>query len=620
MPVLLKARPLGNAEVEIRFPYNPDTVDTLKSFGGARFNGDRRDPAWVVGADLVPVLEREFGRLFRWEKKAFPLAPRPEVEEHPLYQKLRGYQQEGARFLSAHAGASGALLADDPGIGKTVQAIAASVGVPKGLRVVLCPNTATHTWRAEIPKWLEGEPVFSCVGKEHQFIMTPEGRQLPILSMKTFDFLFERSKSPWLVCHFEVLVSWTGWLQARQPVLLLMDEGQMMSNRKAQRTQAAIELRRAPSIQACWAMTATPMRSGPKNLWSIVELIRPGAFGGHWREGNYVGYWKWAGRYCGGALTAERAEYTQWDDNGSQNEEELALRLSSFMLRRAREDVLDDLPYTRTFTEVFLDPEWRARYSKLEEKILERSSGGMEDLEPLCELTSQFKLPIAIGKALEIARSGHKVVLFTHFHSTVAGFQKAFDKLKEDVHVTYVPGTIPVGQRPPLYAQFAKQEGGAILVANTLSSGVSTNALMAASYAIFVDLEWVPDDLIQAEGRFLRIGQKNHVLLEYIVAAKTVDEAQARTMVERLNRSEVVLGIGKQAKGLRSGAKKSGLVNANEVALENKSAATVAEALKAMRLRVAETKLESDFDASIVGGKETDFLLDEDEDDAQIPF
>ncbi len=914
MPVLIKIRPHDAASIELRFPYSKSTIETLKTFGGPRFNGNRADPAWIIGRDLLPVLEGLWKKALRWEDSGGVSTKNP--FEDPTFSDfaLRPYQQEGATFLAKHQGhRNGALLADDPGIGKTLQAIAASTKLPAGLRLIICPNTATHTWRMELPKWLgPATRLYACIGRENQFVeMVQEGRTRTLKQLEVRDTLPWIDGTSWMLCHYEIFASWASWLAQQQPQLLLLDEAHAFTNRRAQRTQALLELRKNLPEASAWGLTATPLRSGPRNLWSLVEILRPGTFGGFWRDGEYVGYWGWAKRYCntpeapvwmgdfsfkrigdvqigdeiigwapgattrtkrtrgtgvhnrwglirakvldrfvhtaqvvkaifasgrtvrctadhlwlsvyhndknvmryvplkvgrkiafvmdttvpslspeqqrlaywlggmydgegswnrisqcnkknallykkiGAALTAlkiphtafrtspkhskighrcggyqitggragllrflqlcqpfkratleplllgtrfriedtvesivpdgeseviglktttgnytawgyaskncaqeidpEKAAYMSsyttgaprtWDDTGSDNEEELAKRLQVFMLRRHREDVLEEIPMERTFSEIFLDATQRQRYAAMERKVLGRSSvvdfeavlgtGGksitkklssatQEVMEPLCRLTSEMKLPIAVAKALDIAATGCKVVLFTHFHDTVEGLHVAFDRAQKTelvkIPVTYVPGSVSPDQRQPLYARFADAPAGAILVANTLSSGVSTNALVCASYAIFLDLEWIADDLVQAEGRFIRIGQKNKVFLEYLVCAKTVDEAMAKKLVERSNWTAVIVGSGKQAKSLKSDVQKSGLVDAKELRLANHGADSVAEALRAMRQHVAQAAVEKDSDAALVGGMETDHLLDDDSEFTEdIPF
>lgn len=627
MPTILRATPINPAQCELRFPYSAELVAMLKEFGGARFNGNKADPAWVVGTDLIPILESKFGKHLRWQARPVASAPPPELHEHPLFEKLRPYQKEGAAFLASHLHAKdGALLADDVGIGKTLQALAASTVVPPGVRLLICPNNATDTWRNEIPKWLGNVPIYFAIGRDHQFVEMAGagGKTLPLAKVVPAGLGF--GQSYWFICHFEVLLAWDNWLSMLDPRLVVMDEAHAFTNRKTQRTQSLFRLK-ANTNATTWALTATPLRSGPKNLWSMVESLRPGAFGGLWHEGEYKGFWKWASRYCSGGMTEAKAEYTDWDDSGSSNEDELKLRLNTFMLRRAREAVLPEIPVQRRYTEVFLDSAQRLKYSKLEAKLcgrLEGSTASPESLEPLCQLTSAIKLPIAVGRAIEIARAGHKIILFTHFHDTVDALQKAFAKLlKDEVEkpsVVCVPGTIAPAGRIPLFKRWSNAQGGAILVANTLSSGVSTNALMAASFVIFLDQEWIPDDLVQAEGRVLRFGQEQKIDIEYLVCAKTVDEAMAKMIVERLNRVDAIVGMGKQAKGLREKARNSGLVDESSVGMSDHNVSTVAEALKAMRQHVAMAEKQTD-EVDLIGGKETDFLLDdEDEEDASIPF
>lgn len=101
--------------------------------------------------------------------------------------KNRTYQQVGAAFL---AQAGGGLLADQPGLGKTLQALGAVIeSQHQGLNLIVAPATAvTMTWKPELKTWLAQDQVFTCAGsrKKRQSMidaaLASEGRRWLIIN------------------------------------------------------------------------------------------------------------------------------------------------------------------------------------------------------------------------------------------------------------------------------------------------------------------------------------------------------------------------------------------------------------------------------------------------------
>jgi len=175
---------IGN-RIYLRTPWAPGMPERCKSVPGARWNKTAK--AWTYACDLevCRMLREEFKddlqigpELTSWarnevsreraatnmlrasgmeyDEKSVSLPTR--VRTAPRMAKAlegRPFQVPGARFL---AYARQALIADEPGMGKTIQTLAALVELMTdgGRVLVLGPKTAvTATWRQEIHKWLE---------------------------------------------------------------------------------------------------------------------------------------------------------------------------------------------------------------------------------------------------------------------------------------------------------------------------------------------------------------------------------------------------------------------------------------------------------------------------------
>ncbi len=81
-----------------------------------------------------------------------------ETLEDPSNEDLFPHQRAGVKFLAT---ARRALLADEPGLGKTAQAIRAlkllqENGTPIFPALIVCPNTLKKNWKREFDKWWPG--------------------------------------------------------------------------------------------------------------------------------------------------------------------------------------------------------------------------------------------------------------------------------------------------------------------------------------------------------------------------------------------------------------------------------------------------------------------------------
>jgi SNF2 family DNA or RNA helicase len=81
-----------------------------------------------------------------------------ETLEDPSNEDLFPHQRAGVKFLAT---AKRALLADEPGLGKTAQAIRAlkqlqDSGTPVFPALIVCPNTLKKNWKREFDKWWPG--------------------------------------------------------------------------------------------------------------------------------------------------------------------------------------------------------------------------------------------------------------------------------------------------------------------------------------------------------------------------------------------------------------------------------------------------------------------------------
>lgn len=144
-----------------------------------------------------------------------------------------------------------------------------------------------------------------------------------------------------------LIVSWSKIPTAKeldslcQCYFIVADEAHAMQNMLSIRTKSALALIRSNSCVGCILATGTPMKNGrPANLFPLLYAIK------HPITNNKIEYEK---RYC----DAKKTLFNPWDVNGASNLKELRSRVEGHILRKTKEECLQDLPrITRKRVEV----------------------------------------------------------------------------------------------------------------------------------------------------------------------------------------------------------------------------------------------------------------------------
>ena len=112
-----------------------------------------------------------------------------------------------------------------------------------------------------------------------------------------------------------------------------------------------------------------------------------------------------------------------------------------------------------------------------------------------------------------------------------------------------IDGSVTGVARQTAVDRFQTDDSVKLFIGNIKAAGIGIT-LTAASNVVFLELPWAPGDLVQAEDRCHRIGQKDTVNVWYLVAVGTVEtdirellEAKATTLGEVLDGKAVQLGI-----------------------------------------------------------------------------
>jgi len=419
------------------------------------------------------------------------------------------FQNDGIDFL---AGRTAAMLADDPGLGKTFQTIRAA-DKRVALRVlVICPASVIGTWLNEIRNHSEG-------GWEH-FVTSYEratGRDYDHIMSEFWD-------------------------------VLVVDEAHALKSVGAKRTKsiygftAEDGLKRVDAIidraEAVWLLTGTPMPNNPSELYPHLRALAPSRVTSE-RNGKIWSIYQFVASYC---LT--KSNGFGLAIVGARNEAKLHSKLHGFMLRRRKSEVLKDLPPLR-FGEVHIEGDLDALPAE-EVKIVQAAlaKGGFDALKDVAghvgvlrRLTGLAKLPATIAwlKDWLDSSAGGKIVVFAYHKDVIAGLRNAFGAM-----AVVLDGSTPIAQRQVAVDRFQKEPKVRVFIGQMTAAGVGIT-LTAASDMLVVESSWVPAEISQATQRIHRIGQTESCLVRFASIPNSIDEDIQRAVARKVTMIDAVI-------------------------------------------------------------------------------
>ena len=567
---------------QIRFPFNRGVIDAVKAIPGSRWNPTAK--AWLMPVDGLAALMHRHSDEIKLDvmgeaRRNFPLRPQP--DDKPA----RPFQIEGAQFLAERGGA---ILSLAPRLGKTRTAtMAAQALYDSGIIdtiVIVYPNGVRSEWERQVQLWWPGASM------------------MPILAKGSRDDLYDKLmaaapkiKPLILGIHYEILTDYLDELRdllAGRRYALIADEIHLAKNRKAPRTMSLHAL--ANKARARWGLTGTPMRNRPRDLFCLFNFAIPLSCG--------RGYWAWAGSYC----NAHQDESGHWDDFGSSNEDELKLRLSTISYRKTRDEVAAYLPKAdRSVVPCNIAKQDMAKYKKLEKALAARVARALKTDEPggadrdaleaLTRITTKAKIPTAIQRAVTYASQGLDVIVFCHHHATIDALEEEW-KISSDaadyildgsIIPMFAKGELQPAKRNEVIAEWKKQpKGSTVLFANTMSVNVGID-LSKADVGMFVELEWVPADYMQAEDRLVDVHLGSRTappIYETLVVTGTVDEDMTAALLMKLRNIDQVVGTSSDSTQLSEVLRESGIAG-TKMGLAATDVDTVRAALLGLRDR-----------------------------------
>ena len=546
----------------------------------------------------------------QWQK----LLPRLQSERPVLFGAMRDiatktdgsqgtpWQILGASFMAAQ---KRVLLADQPGLGKTIQTLSAvaELGI-SGCILVVAPRSAVAvTWPEEIAQWLgEDEKIFvinatikpaerreqvraaqdwAAKGNRSWVLCGPNYLRIKAdVDDNTGDYLRDEKGNKIIRAVNECApdlfgVKWSAVIVDESHQTLAGATG----NKKRQSSQrlGLGALDTAPDALRI-AISGTPFRGKTENLWGTLNWLYPE---------KYTSYWNWIKRHYG--IKDSGSSFGSGIVKGDNilDEKRFFSELKPVMVRRTKAEVRESLP-PKMYGGTHLDPNdpttpvavWLPMSPKQEKQYreIEREAliniGGEDEITVngvLAEMTRCKQIANSCLKAdglnsngtvkvlpifpsnkaewihdflVDRIENGTKTIVASQFTGFLNVLSAELEK-KGIKHYLYT-GATNEPERKRIRKEFQSESGDMVVLLNTKSGGVSLT-LDLADDVVIVDQTWIPDDQEQVEDRAHRVSRNHNVVIWNLASLGTIDEDIAVLNTER---SEAISSILEKQRGV----------------------------------------------------------------------
>ncbi len=440
---------------------------------------------------------------------SFNASPVPKVIE----ADLRSYQVEGVKWLEClrkmHLNG---ILADDMGLGKTLQAIVAltqfyQTAPENTLSLIVCPTSLLYNWLEEFHRFNPSLKVLVIDG-------IPNQRKKLLKTIQKYQIL---------ITSYSLLQKDVEVYKKHKLGYVILDEAQHIKNRS---TRNALSVKMLQSSFKL-ILTGTPIENSLLELWSLLDFLMPGLLSS---------YKRFVEKYLRDSGHANKV-----------NLEQLKKKVSPFILRRMKCDVLKDLPPVSQITyHCQLTPTQQELYTSYVNTAREELSSlvkkeGFEKIQihVLATLTRLKQIcchPAIFAKdkveegdsakyemlfeLLDTLIEGkHKIVIFSQYTRMLKIMREDFEQ--RGIKFAYLDGSSK--DRLQIVKDFNTDPSISVFLVSLKAGGAGLN-LVGADTVIHYDMWWNPAVENQATDRVHRLGQNKSVMAYKLVTLGTIEE------------------------------------------------------------------------------------------------
>lgn len=508
----------------VQFRYHPIMVDVVKRIPGRKFDGKLN--MWVIPKSYFPpgkYTQKAYVDIFAswavnhgYENSVqkgtqasrpdvhYTLPPMPDLlSPHGLKVEPFPYQKQGIAYALQK---KRCFFGDQPGLGKTLQAIGTAFIAKSWPVLVICPASLKINWQREWKKFTGKDAIILDDRNKNNWY-----RYFEMGCCDVFITNYESLKK-FFVEDFAGGVTRSIRLKPEADLFkcIIIDESHRCKSSKTQQSKICYKLCQGKEYR--FLLTGTPSINGPKDLIQQLKIMG--------RLDDFGGYKSFETNFMRGPREASNLEMLNW-------------RLwNTCFFRREKAKVLDQLPDKMrqvvnmdiTNRKEYQDAErdligYLASYENADDEKLRKAERGkvMVQMQKLRQIAARGKIPAAIEFIQDIMDSGEKLIVFAFLKEVVQEIKNVFPSA-----VTIV-GDNTSQERQEAVDRFQNDPKCNLIICNYKSAGVGLT-LTASSRVAFIEFPWTFADCEQAEDRAHRIGQKDSVNCYYFLGRGTIDE------------------------------------------------------------------------------------------------
>lgn len=415
--------------------------------------------------------------------------------------------------------------------------------------LIVCPASLKFNWEVEIKKWTPNVKTYIIEGrnsfKESYVLSKCQEADVIIIN---YDLLGvddkeaqKREKERIKIAkengwkYRKAFIPVSGWVdyfnESSVPIkTVVCDECQYLESPKAVRTRAMLQLCSNRNIKKIF-LSGTPFETRVSQFYVTCHIMDPEMFPTEWAFKQ---------RYCDPVKT-----YFGWQYNGVSNLDELRRKLSTFMIRHKKEDVLSQLPPKQKIPIYFdMDSKARKNYDDMEEELLAQEEGlhQFTYLAKMKEALMEIKIDPVIQFIKDMLEVEEKVVVFVAHTAIFETLMTAFAGMSVGIN-----GDVIAFKRQEAVNKFQEDSKIKLFVGQiqAASAGIT---LTASRTVIFAEYGQTAAQMIQAEDRIHRIGQEADKCTSYYLIVKdTIDEGPLETLSNHYADIQAVMNGDKNA-------------------------------------------------------------------------
>lgn len=543
-------RKVGN-EFSLEFAYNKQLIESLKKrLPNRRFDWDSK--RWFIPAEDADILKdfaQRWGFAMDLEEEPqidFTIQPLPDLQiTIPLKGTPYPYQGPGIQYAYEK---KRCIIGDKPGLGKTLQSIAAVLAHDAFPCLVICPDDPGPTnWEREWAKWTDKRAKVltpALARYMHRWIDTGMIQVFVVgySSLKKY-FVDEIRKTEGKKPSLKDIT-----FNNRRDIFqsVIIDEIHFCSNFTTLRTKITAGI--AKNKEIIYGLTGTSFVNRNSDIASQLMIIdrlddirdKAREVGILPQNKTATGYGFFKARYCAGK------------DGTSRTKELNYLLTETCYFSRNKEEVLTDLPpKIRQTIYVDLDEEHRAEYKQAEDDLENYLRKYKEASDTDVERSMRGAAMVQIGICKNIAARGKLAGVKNFIQNAIDEGEKMvvflnqreiYDvMLKEFPDALVLNGEVDKEDRMPVIDAFQNDPNKKLILVS-MKVGGQLITLTASSHVGFIELGWNPATHDQCEDRCHRIGQEDSVMSSWFIAKNTIDEWNLDLIETKRQASDDVTG------------------------------------------------------------------------------